>query len=120
MIPTIDNFSFIGWPDKILWPSFENRTNDRPGVDGSGVVWDAYRAKPQTITTTAICNSNSEAGNLITGYRGLIKSQVRIMEPTGLTWNNVLIMDAQPQSSIVANGQWMVDCTWTILIDAAA
>jgi len=119
--PKISTYEFIGWDGRITLASRPFREVTRPGVNGSGIIFDAWRTSIATITTSTVADDTQTRDRLIDSYRGLIGKNVAVTEPTGRTYDKALIIDAVPiWHQTLITDQWLITTTWKLLTSATA
>lgn len=93
------------------------RLKRRPGVLGTGVLFDEWTADPVTGPTSVVVSAGS-AETLREAYRSLVDTHVPVVDQFGVRWPDVLVMDVRVDYSWIVTNQDQVDAIWTLLVQS--
>lgn len=90
------------------------RLKSHAGVDGDGVVFDAYHTGTVDITTRVLVPA-TQAKTLIEQYRAQQERHLTVIDQFADQYANVLVVDVVPQRELVIGDNAHVVCVWTLL-----
>jgi len=90
------------------------RLKSHAGVDGDGVVFDAYHTGPVDITTRVLVPV-AQAKPLLEQYRAQQERHLMVIDQFADQYPNTLVVDVVPQREIVIGDNAHVVCIWTLL-----
>lgn len=116
----IGTFTVDVWKGSMPVAQRQSTLVDRAGVDGTGVVFGAWRSGPATIQTINDLTAGTE-DTYQEAARRLIGTHVTVYDAFGDRWETVLVVNVsidrfapQAQSTNV-----LMYCTWTLLPTSA-
>lgn len=95
------------------------RLTSHSGVDGDGVVFDAYHAGTVDITTRVLV-PDTQAKTLMEQYRAQQERHLLVIDQFGDQYPDVLVVDVVPQRELVIGDNAHVVAVWTLLPQALA
>ena len=114
---SIGPYSFDSFRLRLVPATRPFRLKTRPGVPGTGVLFDEWRAEPVSGPTSVLVSAG--AGDALReAYRGLVDQHVLVVDQFGVRWRDVLVMDVRVDISWVLTNQDQVDATWTLLVQS--
>lgn len=90
------------------------RLKSHAGVNGDGVVFDAYHTGTVDITTRVLVPV-LQAKTLMEQYRALQERHLTVIDQFGDQYPDVLVVDVVPQRELVIGDNAHVVCSWTLL-----
>lgn len=116
-MPAVGGFSVTQWKGRLHYAQPDMELIDRQGLDGHGVIYDAWRSEPQDITTRAYVTASSLEFTK-NGYRRLIMQTVTVYDSFDARWDNCLIMNCDFIQDMVIGGVYLLTASWVILTPA--
>jgi hypothetical protein len=91
-----------------------SRLNSHDGVNGDGVVFDAYHTGTVEITTRVLVPA-TQAKALRDQYSAQQEKFLTVIDQFGDQYTEVLVVDVAPQRELVIGDEAHVVCSWTLL-----
>lgn len=111
----IGQLTFIGWQGRLYPAEPEYELTKRQGLDGYGIIYDAWRAEPAEISTREDLAS-SAVTNRIESYRRLVTTTVQVIDGMGFTWPNCIVVACRvPEPSQNLDGSYRLTSSWLLL-----
>jgi hypothetical protein len=120
---SIGSLTGLQFIDRLVRAQYEHRLVTTTGVDGYGVVWDAWRAPPQIMRTVeeraVVASIATDTANIEDEYRTLINTTVTVTDQFGVAWLNTLVVAAIPQFSVTVAGLIHVEAEFRLIVESA-
>lgn len=113
-MPSILGEQVNQWEGRLYLAEIDSETTQRGGLDGSGKVYDAWRAPSCSITTRTIVSA-SGLGQAINRYRRLTTKTGTCVDGTGVNWDNCQIERVRLEWDMQLDGSYLLTAYWLIL-----
>ncbi len=114
-MPQIGSAVVTGWQGRLLPARLESRMAERIGENGVGVVFDAWRARSQLVTTVVDISASSLFGE-VARYRRIVSTTVQVYDQFNTLWDYVLVQDCDLHWDQLATGAYRLTATWSLIV----
>jgi hypothetical protein len=101
VIAKIAAIEFQGFDGRLRPARRRSSLATRVAVNGTGVLWDAWRADPCDITTVAVLRASDGLAK-IEDYRAQVGRLVLVIDPLQIQWPGTLVMDVDTDLDLCA------------------
>ena len=116
-MPNIGGFVVNQWNGRLHYARPDIDIVERQGLDGRGVIYDAWRAEVQEITTRTITTAGS-LGSVEYGYRKTMGLTLTVYDSFEIRWDNCIIIDCDVTHDQMIGGLYLITAVWRILPEA--
>lgn len=116
-MPSIGGVTVNQWNGRLHYARPDIEVIERQGLDGRGVIYDAWRTDPQEITTRSLVS----AGALLSTeyvFRKMMGLTLTVYDAFEIRWDNCIIMDCDVTHDQMIGGQYLITAVWRILPEA--